>query len=74
MSPALRSAVNSVLVQEYGAEPEDLAVSADEEDVAGQGSDFLLPDGYDRLLAHVRAASPSGPAPSSLTSRATPTA
>ncbi|MFD3925549.1 FAD-dependent oxidoreductase [Streptomyces sp. NPDC058614] len=58
MSPALRYAVNSVLVQEYGAEPEDLAVSADEEGTAGEGSDFLLPDGYDRLLAHVRGSIP----------------
>ena len=57
-SPALRYAVNSVLVQEYGAEPGDLAVSAEEEGVAGQGSDFLLPDGYDRLLAHVRGGIP----------------
>lgn len=58
MSPALSYAVNSVLVQEYGAEPEDLAVSADEEGTAGEGSDFLLPDGYDRLLAHVRGSIP----------------
>ncbi|MEV6132815.1 FAD-dependent oxidoreductase [Streptomyces violaceusniger] len=54
MSPALRYAVNSVLVQEYGAEPGQLAVSAEEEGTAGQGGDFLLPDGYDRLLDHVR--------------------
>jgi monoamine oxidase len=40
------------------AEPEHLAVSADEEGVAGKGSDFLLPDGYDRLLAHVRGSIP----------------
>ena len=58
MSPALRSAVNSVLVQEYGAEPEHLAIAAEEEDVAGEGSDFLLPDGFDRLLAHVRGSIP----------------
>jgi monoamine oxidase len=58
MSPALRSAVNTVLVQEYGAEPEQLAISADQEDVAGEGSDYLLPDGYDRLLTHVRGSIP----------------
>lgn len=58
MSPALRSAVNSVLVQEYGAEPGQLAVSAEEEGVAGRGGDLLLPDGYDRLLAHVRGGIP----------------
>ncbi|MEV6170323.1 FAD-dependent oxidoreductase [Streptomyces sp. NPDC051954] len=58
MSPALRYAASSVLVQEYGAEPEDLAVAADEEGTGGSGSDFLLPDGYDRLLAHVRGSIP----------------
>ncbi|MFD3312081.1 FAD-dependent oxidoreductase [Streptomyces sp. NPDC058694] len=58
MSPALRYAVSSVLVQEYGAEPEQLAVSAEEEGTGGRGGDLLLPDGYDSLLAHVRGGIP----------------
>ncbi|MEV0261108.1 FAD-dependent oxidoreductase [Streptomyces sp. NPDC050617] len=58
MPPELRYAVNSVLVQEYAAEPEHLALSAEKEGVAGQGCDLLLPDGYDKLLAHVRGTIP----------------
>ncbi|MEV0280747.1 FAD-dependent oxidoreductase [Streptomyces sp. NPDC050610] len=58
MPPELRYAVNSVLVQEYAVEPEHLALSAQEEGVAGQGRDLLLPDGYDKLLAHVRGTIP----------------
>ncbi|WP_017589221.1 flavin monoamine oxidase family protein [Nocardiopsis ganjiahuensis] len=53
-SPALRSAANMVYAQEYGAEPHQLSVTADEEGVGGRGGDLLLSDGYDRLVEQVR--------------------
>jgi monoamine oxidase len=53
-SPALRSAANMVYAQEYGAEPHQLSITADEEGVGGRGGDLLLPDGYDRLVEQVR--------------------
>ncbi|MBR8745424.1 FAD-dependent oxidoreductase, partial [Nocardiopsis sp. MG754419] len=53
-SPALRYAATTVYAQEYGSEPGELALSADEEGVGGRGGDLLLPDGYDALVARVR--------------------
>lgn len=53
-SPALRYAANTVYAQEYGAEPHELAVTADREGVGGHGGDLLLVDGYEQLVSQVR--------------------
>ncbi|MBP2472310.1 monoamine oxidase [Crossiella equi] len=51
---ALAYAASVVYSQEYGADIEDLSAHAEQEGRAARGGDLLLPDGYDRLLAHLR--------------------
>jgi monoamine oxidase len=57
-SAALRYAANVYYTQEYAADPDRLAVSADWEGRELRGPDLLLPDGYDSLLAQVRGGLP----------------
>jgi polyamine oxidase len=52
-SAALRYASNVHYAQEYAADPDQLAVTAEREGRDLRGPDLLLPDGYDRLLAEV---------------------
>lgn len=53
-SAALRYAANVHYTQEYAADPDRLAVSAEWEGRELRGPDLLLPEGYDRLIAQVR--------------------
>lgn len=53
-SPALQYAANTVYAQEYGAEPHELSVTADEEGVGGHGDDLLLVDGHEQLIQHLQ--------------------
>lgn len=53
-SPALRYAANTVYAQEYGAEPHELSVTADNEGVGGHGDDLLLVEGYEQLVRQLR--------------------
>ncbi|WP_328604329.1 FAD-dependent oxidoreductase [Amycolatopsis sp. NBC_00345] len=54
LTPDLSYAANVVYSQEYAADIDQIAVSADEEGRPMRGNDLLLPDGYDKLLAHLR--------------------
>ena len=54
LPPELAYAANVAYSQEYAADIDQLAVSADEEGRPMLGGDLLLPDGYDQLLAHLR--------------------
>jgi len=54
LPPQLVYATNVQYSQEYGADIDQLAVSADAEGRPMLGGDLLLPDGYDQLLAHLR--------------------
>ncbi|WP_181768108.1 flavin monoamine oxidase family protein [Streptomyces albidus (ex Kaewkla and Franco 2022)] len=57
-SAALRHAANIHYAQEYAADPDRLAVTAEREGRDLRGPDLLLPDGYDSLVAHVRGGLP----------------
>ncbi|GAA5063769.1 flavin monoamine oxidase family protein [Nocardia callitridis] len=51
----LRYATSVAYAQEYGCEPSELAVAADQGWFGtGRGADLLLLDGYDRLIAHLQ--------------------
>lgn len=56
LPPDLEYACNSEYSQEYGADIDELSVTAvtGEEVSTTRNGDLLLPDGYDRLLAEVR--------------------
>ncbi|GAB3721324.1 flavin monoamine oxidase family protein [Nocardiopsis oceani] len=57
-SARLLNAANAVYTQEYGAEPHQLSITADNEGVGGHGDDLLLPDGYDQLVEQARGGVP----------------
>ena len=57
-SAALRYAADVHYTQEYAADPDRLAVSAEWEGRELRGPDLLLPDGYDSLVSEVRGALP----------------
>ncbi|MFI9557423.1 flavin monoamine oxidase family protein [Nonomuraea endophytica] len=54
LPPELVYAANVVYSQEYAADIDQLAVSADEEGRRMLGGDLLLPGGYDQLLTRLR--------------------
>ncbi|NKY54305.1 FAD-dependent oxidoreductase [Nocardia vermiculata] len=55
MPAAVQYATNLAYAQEYGCEPAELAVAADQGWFGGgAGADLLLLDGYDRLIAHLQ--------------------
>jgi monoamine oxidase len=54
LPPDLEYACNAQYSQEYGADIDQIAVSADDEGAPLRGGDLLLPDGYDQLLTHIR--------------------
>lgn len=52
---SLQYATSVAYAQEYGCEPNELAVAADQGWFGtGRGADLLLLDGYDRLIAHLQ--------------------